>query len=310
MQQGPIFADVVGTTLSAEDREIIEHPLVSGIILFTRNYENKTQLQQLCADIRAVKKDIIICVDHEGGRVQRFRDGFTHVPPMGELGELYLEDQNKGLRQAQKCGLVIGQELRDAGVDFSFTPILDLDYGRSEIIGNRAFGARPEIVSALAGALIDGLAQQGMANVGKHFPGHGYVALDSHIDDPVDDRDFDAVWAADIQPYITLKDKLTAVMTAHIKFPKVDDELVTYSKKWLQDILRKQVGYRGIIFSDDLSMHAAAHDSPLDRVQKALDAGCDAILICNSPETVRIVLNQADKLVDVPRKSLLPLLQN
>ncbi len=307
MQQGPIFADLVGTTLTKEDEEIIAHPLVSGIILFSRNFESKKQVTALTQAVRAIKNDMIICVDHEGGRVQRFRDEFTVLPPMAELGALYLQDSNKALRQAHKYGVIIAQELLEVGIDFSFTPILDLDYQRSEVIGNRAFSNKHDIISELSGALIDGLGQQGMANVGKHFPGHGYVALDSHIADPVDERDFETLWQDDIQPYIALNDKLTAIMTAHIKYPKVDDELVTYSKKWLQDILRNKIGYQGIIFSDDLSMHAAAHETPLVRVQKSLDAGCDVILLCNDPEAVRDVLNQADKLVDRPRKSLLPL---
>jgi beta-N-acetylhexosaminidase len=309
-QQGPIFADLLGTKLTQEDEEIIKHPWVSGIILFSRNYENKQQLKQLITSVRAIKPQIIICVDHEGGRVQRFREGFTVLPPMGELGELYLQDANKALRQAHKYGVIIGQELADVGIDFSFTPVLDIDFGRSEVIGNRAFSNKHEIISELAGALIDGLSQQDSASVGKHFPGHGYVQLDSHIADPVDERDFDTLWHDDIQPYLTLNNKLTAVMTAHIKYPQVDDELVTYSKKWLQDILREKVGYQGIIFSDDLSMHAAAHEPPQARVQKALDAGCDVVLLCNDPDAVRTVLNQTDKLVDRPRKSLLPLSSN
>ncbi len=287
---GPIFTDITGLTLTDDDRTIIANPLVSGIILFARNYQNKKQLRELTQSIRDVKPDIILCVDQEGGRVQRFKDEFTLIPPMGELGEMYREDANKAIRQAHQYGLIIGEELHDVDVDFSFTPVLDLDYQKCDVIGKRAFARDPHVVAELAGALIDGLAEQGMGCVGKHFPGHGFVALDSHIADPVDERDFDTLWEDDIQPYLELNDKLTAIMTAHIKYPRVDTELVTYSDKWLQEIVRDKMGYEGLIFSDDLCMHAASHDEPIARVQKALNAGCDLVLLCNDREVTKEVL--------------------
>ena len=286
-QHAPLIIDIAGLTLSKTDKRRLKHPLTGGIILFARNWENRAQLTALCAEIKKIRKDLLICVDHEGGRVQRFRtDGFTHLPPMRALGELWLKNAMAATNAATACGYVLGAELRACGVDFSFTPVLDLDFGESSVIGDRAFARDPRVVGLLAKSLMHGLLQSGMANCGKHFPGHGFVKADSHTDIPVDRRSLKAILADDAAPYEWLNTTLTSVMPAHVIYPKVDARPAGFSEKWLTYILRGQLGFGGAIFSDDLSMAGARlldgkQVSYTEAAMAALNAGCDMVLLCN-----------------------------
>ncbi len=291
----PLIIDIAGTVLSRTDKQRLKHPLVGGLILFARNWQCREQLADLCRSIKKVRQDLLICVDHEGGRVQRFKtDGFTHLPPMRALGELWRKDGKgragegamRATRAATACGYVLGAELRACGVDLSFTPVLDLDYGESSVIGDRAFDADPRVVSLLAKSLMHGLLQAGMANCGKHFPGHGFVKADSHTDIPVDPRGLKAILADDAAPYHWLGMALASVMPAHVIYPKVDKRPAGFSDKWLSDILRGQLGFTGAVFSDDLSMAGARviDDQSVTSTQAAvaaLNAGCDMVLLCN-----------------------------
>ncbi|MGE0498318.1 MAG: beta-N-acetylhexosaminidase [Ramlibacter sp.] len=283
----PLILDVAGTALTALDRRRLRHPLTGGVILFARNWLDRAHLAALCADIKAVRADLLICVDHEGGRVQRFRtDGFTHLPPMKALGELWMNDAMAATNAATACGYVLGAELRACGVDFSFTPVLDLDHGGSGVIGDRAFHRDPRVATLLAKSLMQGLLQAGMANCGKHFPGHGFVRADSHTDIPVDRRSLKAILGDDAAPYGWLNTSLSSVMPAHVIYPKVDARPAGFSSRWLNDILRGQLGFGGAIFSDDLSMAGARlidgrEVSYTEAGVAALQAGCDLVLLCN-----------------------------
>ena len=294
----PLIIDIAGTTLSKIDRQRLKHPLVGGLILFARNWQDRAQLGALCRDIKKLRKDLLICVDHEGGRVQRFKtDGFTHLPPMRTLGEMWMAEpaatqatKHAGpmdaTNAATACGYVLGAELRACGVDLSFTPVLDLDYGESGVIGDRAFARDPRVVSLLAKSLMYGLQLSGMANCGKHFPGHGFTKADSHTDIPVDKRSLKAILADDAAPYRWLSTTMTSVMPAHVIYPKVDARPAGFSSKWLNDILRAQLGFGGAIFSDDLSMAGARQIdgqevSYTQAAVAALTAGCDMVLLCN-----------------------------
>lgn len=294
-QHAPLIIDIAGLSLTKIDRQRLQHPLVGGLILFARNWQDRAQLAKLCRQIKKVRQDLLICVDHEGGRVQRFKtDGFTHLPPMRALGERWLNDGKEGegagalhaTNAASACGFVLGAELRACGVDFSFTPVLDLDFGESSVIGDRAFARDPRVVSLLAKSLMHGLLQSGMANCGKHFPGHGYVKADSHTDIPVDKRSLKAILAEDATPYGWLNSTLSSVMPAHVIYPKVDARPAGFSAKWLNDILRGQLQFNGAIFSDDLSMAGARlldgiEVSYTEAAVAALNAGCDLVLLCN-----------------------------
>jgi beta-N-acetylhexosaminidase len=286
-QQAPLIIDVAGLVLSKDDKRRLKHPLVGGIILFSRNWQNRAQLTALCSDIKQVRKDLLISVDHEGGRVQRFKtDGFTHLPTMRTLGDLWMKDAMKATNAATACGYILASELRACGVDFSFAPVLDLDFGESSVIGNRSFHRDPRVAALLAKSLMHGLLQGGMANCGKHFPGHGFVKADSHTDIPVDKRSLKAIMADDAAPYNWLSSSLTSVMPAHVIYPKVDSRPAGFSSKWLGDILRGQCGFTGAIFSDDLSMEAARliddkRVSYTEAAVTALNAGCDMVLLCN-----------------------------
>ena len=320
-QHAPLILDIAGPTLTEEDRRRLEHPLTGGMILFGRNWSDREQLTQLCADMKQVRADLLVCVDHEGGRVQRFRTGgFTHLPPMRALGQRWMND-NAGPgsgamaagNAATAAGFVLASELRACGVDFSFTPVLDLDWGedvaptnararsapqagtggfprpgasRSSVIGDRAFHRDARVTGLLAKSLMHGLLQAGMANCGKHFPGHGWVKADSHTDTPVDDRSLEAILGDDAAPYGWLNTVLTSVMPAHVIYPKVDERPAGFSSRWLNDILRRQLGFKGAIFSDDLSMAGARmidgrEVSYTDAAVYALNAGCDMVLLCN-----------------------------
>ena len=295
MSPGPVTLDVVGLTLNTEDRRRIMNPLTGGVILFGRNFSNRKQLTQLTAQIKKLRPDVLISIDHEGGRVQRCRiDGFTHLPAMRKLGNLW-SAKNKSthlaasaaqaMAAATACGYVLASELRACGVDLSFTPVLDLDFGRSSVIGDRSFSRDPQIVFALAKSLNEGLRLAGMANCGKHFPGHGWAEADSHIDIPVDERSLGQILNDDAKPYEWLDLSLAAVMPAHVIYPQVDKNPAGYSKIWLHSILRQELGFEGVIFSDDLSMEGASvAGSVVMGAVMALDAGCDAVLICNRPD--------------------------
>ncbi len=285
-----LIIDIAGCELSKVDRQRLKNPLVGGLIFFARNWQSREQLTALCADIKSLRSDLLICVDHEGGRVQRFKtDGFTHLPPMRALGELWMKDQLAATNAATACGYVLGAELRACGVDLSFTPVLDLDYGESSVIGDRAFGRDPRVVTLLAKSLMHGLLQSGMHNCGKHFPGHGFAKADSHVSIPVDDRSLKAILADDAAPYQWLNTSLHAVMPAHVIYSKVDARPAGFSNRWLNFILRGQLGFGGAIFSDDLSMEAARlidgrQVSYTEAATAALNAGCDMALLCNQSE--------------------------
>ncbi len=285
---GPLMIDIAGTLLTALDIERLRHPLVGGIILFARNYENPPQLTALCKSIHALRNPPLpIAIDHEGGRVQRCREGFTRLPAMRELGLWWQDDPAAATEGAHAIGYLLAAELRQCGVDFSFTPVLDLEWGRSSVIGDRAFHADAATVTELAGALIKGLKAAGLGCCGKHFPGHGWVAADSHVAQPVDERSL-AELAPDIYPYRHLT--LDAVMPAHVIYPQVDSRPAGFSPVWL-DILRNDVGFDGVIFSDDLSMEGAGVVGGIvARVEAAWSAGCDMLLVCNSPDAVAELL--------------------
>lgn len=311
---GPVMLDVVGTSLAGDDIRRIQHPLTGGVILFARNYENRKQLMALTEAINAARPGVLIAVDHEGGRVQRFRsDGFTRLPAMRKLGELWDSDVLAAIKAATDVGFVLAAELRACGVDLSFTPVLDLDYGASGVIGDRAFHRDPRVVAVLAKSLNHGLALAGMANCGKHFPGHGFVEADSHIAIPVDERSLKEILADDAAPYGWLGLGLAGVMPAHVIYPKVDKNPAGFSKKWLS-ILRKDMGFQGVIFSDDLSMEGASvAGSVIDGANAALSAGCDMVLICNSPDKadellagLKVKTNAATKASSARIAALLP----
>jgi beta-N-acetylhexosaminidase len=285
--------DVVGTTLSDADIERLSHPMTGGVILFKRHFTDSAQLVALTDAIRAVRDDILIAVDHEGGRVQRFRtDGFTVLPSMGKLGALWDADVLHATKVTTAVGYVLASELRACGIDMSFTPVLDLNYGHSQVIGDRAFHRDPRVVTLLAKSLNHGLALAGMANCGKHFPGHGFATADSHVAVPVDDRTLDEIFSEDVAPYDWLGLSLASVLPGHVIYPKIDSKPAGFSRVWVQDILRKRLRFEGAVFSDDLSMEAARQGGTLTQAATAaLEAGVDMVLICNQPEEAGKVLD-------------------
>jgi len=293
MTLGPVMLDVAALRVTPEEKEILGHPSVGGVILFARNFQSPKQLLALATEIRALRRpELLIAVDHEGGRVQRFQEGFTRIPPMRLLGESWENDPPRAKSLAEAVGYVIATELLTHGVDFSFAPVLDVDFGSSSIIGDRAFSDEPEVIAALAGAFVAGLTAGGAASVGKHFPGHGYVKADSHVDVPVDERKLGEIEAADLLPYRELiKQGLSGIMPAHVIYPKVDKRPAGFSPVWLKDVLRGRLGFDGMIFSDDLSMEGASvAGGVVQRAQAALAAGCDMVLVCNAPQAVAEVL--------------------
>ena len=296
---GPLMIDVAGLQLTDHERERLGHPLVGGLILFARNYQSPQQLARLTAEIHALRSPPLpIAIDHEGGRVQRCREGFTRLPPMRRLGELWDRDPQAALTAARQVAYVLAAELRACGVDLSFTPVLDLDWGRSSVIGDRSLHGDPAVVAELAGALIAGLRSAGMAACGKHFPGHGWVEADSHIALPIDQRRLDEL-TPDIAPYRRLS--LDAVMPAHVIYSQVDDRPAGFSPVWMR-LLRDELGFAGVIFSDDLSMAAAGvAGGIIDRCTAAWNAGCDLLLVCNSPEAVGELLATWRPLADAQR---------
>jgi len=291
-EPGPVVVDIAGTSLSAAERERLAHPLVGMVILFTRNYRSPEQLAELCAQIHALRDPpLLIAVDHEGGRVQRFRVGFTLLPPMAALGRLWQRDVLAGCRTALAAGFVLGAELRACGVDLSFTPVLDLDWGRSAVIGDRALHADPRVVTLLASQINHGLALAGLSHCGKHFPGHGWALADSHVDLPVDERPLEQILAQDAAPYGWLGAGLDSVMPAHVVYPAVDALPAGFSPRWIRQILREQLGFAGAVFSDDLSMAGARRaGGVVAAAQAALAAGCDFVLVCNDAPAADAVL--------------------
>ena len=285
---GPLMIDIEGYALTVLDAERLIHPLVGGVILFTRNYRDRQQLTELCAEIHALRTPrLLIAIDHEGGRVQRCRDDFSLIPAMQKLGTLWDTDATDACEAARTIGYLLAAELRQCGVDFSFTPVLDLDWGRSEVIGNRAFHRDPQAVIELAGALINGLQSAGMRCCGKHFPGHGWVAADSHVAIPVDERAL-ADMRDDLMPYRHLT--LDAIMPAHVIYPQIDFRPAGFSPVWINK-LRHEFAFDGVIFSDDLSMEGASvAGNIVDRANAAWTAGCDVLLVCNAPDAVGVLL--------------------
>jgi beta-N-acetylhexosaminidase len=290
---GPVMVDVQGTALDPGEREMLAHPLVGGVILFSRNYESPAQLKALTAAIRSVREPhLLIAVDQEGGRVQRFREGFTRLPAMAQLGRLCERDPAGALEAARNVGRILAHELSAHGLDFSFVPVLDIDFGRSAVIGERAFSSDPARVATLAGELMLGLGLGGVAAVGKHFPGHGFVEADSHVAVPHDPRPLSDLEAADLVPYRRLIPLgLAGVMPAHVIYPAIDPRPAGFSAFWLKRVLRERLGFDGLIFSDDLSMEGACvAGGVVERGMAALEAGCDMVLVCNQPDAAMRLL--------------------
>jgi len=288
------MVDVAGFELASAEIRRLMHPQVGGVILFTRNFADRSQLSELCESIHAVRDEpLLIAVDHEGGRVQRFRtDGFTAIPPMRSFGRWYGHDPQAALHALTEAGFVLASELRACGVDFSFTPVLDLDYGLSQVIGDRALHEEPAVVAMLARALVQGLGQAGMGACGKHFPGHGAVAADSHLEVPTDRRALEDIMSTDAAPYAWLGDLvLPAIMPAHVIYPQVAPEPAGFSRRWITDILRNRLQYDGVVFSDDLTMEGASVAGDIHaRARAALQAGCDMVLVCNRPDLADALL--------------------
>lgn len=299
---GPLLIGLAGPEVSDEEVDWLRHPAVGGVVLFTRNYRDLEQLTELTASIsQAAGRDLLICVDHEGGRVQRFREGFTRLPPLAVLGRMYTESAANALDFAYRHGRVMATELLLCGVDLSFAPVLDLG-DRSVVIGNRAFAANPEVIIELSDAYIGGMHDAGMAATGKHFPGHGSVEADSHTDDVIDPRPFEMIETADLRPFAALSGKLDAMMMAHVLYPAVDKRPAGYSPFWIQTVLRGQLAYQGTIFSDDLGMYAAKVAGGLvERIRDSLSAGCDAVLICDPEDVRQLMANDELALADADR---------
>jgi len=282
---GPVILDVAGTELLQEEAEVLQHPQVGGVIFFRRNFESPEQLVHLVRSIRAARPDLILAVDQEGGRVQRFKEGFTRLPPLRAVGDLYEKSAAKGMAAAGELAWLMAAEVRACGLDLSFAPVVDADDSFSSVIGDRAFGRTLETVSELGRAYMEGMAAAGMASTLKHFPGHGAFQEDSHDELPIDERSFDDVWAQDMAPFRTLLPLAGAVMPGHLLFSSIDPNPVGFSPFWLQNVLRQQLHFGGIIFSDDLSMEGASViGDHRDRAEAALGAGCDAVLVCNQPK--------------------------
>jgi beta-N-acetylhexosaminidase len=293
MTPGPILIGLPGTGLDAESRRWLQHPFVGGVVLFTRNFENRSQLERLVEDIRAAREPrLLVCIDQEGGRVQRLRDGFTRLPPLAVLGRLHANDAVKAVDMAYRHGRVMATEMLALGIDLSFAPVLDLDRG-SCVIGDRSFSPDADIVITLGASYLAGMHDAGMKTTGKHFPGHGSTQADSHVDDVTDARSLAELAASDLLPFRALSGELDAMMIAHVVYPDVDALPAGYSSHWLRDILREDMAFRGVILSDDLGMHAAKSVGGLgERTRRCLEAGCDLVLVCQ-PEDVAGLLGEA-----------------
>jgi len=297
MSLGPVMIDLVATTITAQEKEMLLHPQTGGVILFTRNFESVAQITDLIKQIHALRSPhLLVAVDHEGGRVQRFREGFTHIPAAAQYGKLYDKNRQAAKKMAERCGWLMAAECRAVGIDMSFAPVLDLGRGISGVIGDRAFHHHPDKIAELANDFMLGMYHAGMSATGKHFPGHGSIKEDSHVSHPVDNRSLNDLMMDDIKPFERMiQFGLPAIMPAHVVYPKVDDKPTGYSKIWLQDILRQQLNFQGVIFSDDLSMQAAGIAGDYSaRAKMALDAGCDMVLVCNHSTAAADVLESLE----------------
>ena len=290
---GRLMISIDGTTLSTSDKDLIRNRHVGGIILFTRNFYSQPQIEELCSEIKNIKNNIIIAVDQEGGRVQRFNGEYTQLPSMQVLGDYCISNIDYSF--AADVGWLMSLELIASGVDISFAPVLDVDRNTSSIIGNRSFSNKPQNVVDIASHFIQGMSEAGMKATGKHFPGHGGIKEDSHIAEPIDMRSHNELMDADLKPFIELKDKLSAVMTAHITYPDIDNVCVSFSKIWLKNVLQNNIGFNGVIFSDDLTMKGAGNTSMDEKAIKALNAGCDMVLVCNDYKGANSVINRFEK---------------
>ena len=293
MTIGALMLDVMGTQLTNEEADILQQPEVGGLILFSRNYSTPEQLKSLMTSIRAIRPDLIVAVDQEGGRVQRFREGFTALPPMASLGKHYQQDPEAACYAAKELGWLMAAELRVYDIDISFAPVLDIDWQQCSVIGDRAFASEPSTLINLSTAFMQGMHEAGMAATGKHFPGHGWVGADSHLELPIDERLEADLEAVDLKPFKALVSSgLDAIMPAHVVYSQIDSQPAGFSHFWLQEKLRRQLGFKGVIFSDDLTMEGAsiAGNYP-ERCRRALDAGCDMVLVCNQPDAAKEVLN-------------------
>ena len=290
---GRLMISIEGMTLSSSDKDLIRNRHVGGIILFTRNFHSQPQIEELCSEIKNIKNNIIIAVDQEGGRVQRFNGEYTQLPSMQVLGNHCISNNNYSF--AADVGWLMSLELIASGVDISFAPVLDVDRNTSSIIGNRSFSNKPQNVVDIASHFIQGMSEAGMQATGKHFPGHGGIKEDSHIAEPIDIRSHNELMDTDLKPFIELKDKLSAVMTAHITYPDIDNVCVSFSEIWLKNILQNNIGFSGVIFSDDLTMKGAGNTSMDEKAIKALNAGCDMVLVCNDYKGANSVINRFEK---------------
>ena len=291
---GPLIIDFSGETLGSEERTLLQTAAIGGVILFSDNYRSRQQLTELTGEIRSLRTPpLLICVDQEGGRVQRFRDGFFRLPAAKEIGQAYEQDMQIGLQLARKMGIIMAGELVLAGVDISFAPVLDCAHPKSQVIGDRSFSADPNMIASLAGEFVRGMCQAGMAATGKHYPGHGGVKEDSHELQPVDSRDLSALFDKDLLPFRKLAKQLSGIMTAHVQYPKIDTTIPCFSPYWLVTVLRQRLGFTGIIFSDDLTMGGAEQGGkPIERALSALEAGCNMILVCKDREAVLEIAEQ------------------
>ncbi|QEA39831.1 beta-N-acetylhexosaminidase [Pistricoccus aurantiacus] len=288
---GPLMLDLEGPELQKQEVELLERPEVGGVILFARNIKDANQVRELSVELRKIRPDILLAIDQEGGRVQRLKIGVTRLPSMARLAAGYEEDSKRVTQCCQDAGWLLGMEMAACGLDFSFAPVLDVNSGSSTVIGDRSFSSDPQIVATLGGAFIAGLKEAGMASVGKHFPGHGGVAADSHVELPVDPRPFAELRAQDMVPFEQLASRLDGIMPAHVVYPDFDKKPAGFSRSWL-GLLREELGFKGTIFSDDLSMAGAGvAGDPASRVRKALEAGCDMVLVCNDRAAAFDALN-------------------
>jgi len=304
---GPVLIGVDGPELTGESREQLNHTLVGGVVLFTRNVESRSQICELVASIRELREPrLLVAIDQEGGRVQRLKNGFTRLPALGKIGQIHESDPGKGREYSYWHGRSMAMEMLDCGIDISFAPVLDLNRG-SSVIGDRSLSENPETVIELGRSYLKGMHDGGMKTTGKHFPGHGSVQADSHVDDVCDDRSLEELLESDMRPFAELASDLDAMMIAHVEYPCLDDRPAGYSKAWLTGQLRQQIGYNGVIFSDDLGMHAAKTLSSLeDRTRVSLEAGCDAVLVC-LPNDVKALL--ADSVAPLPKNDVTTRLQ-